>query len=273
MSPNPVVGWDFHDDAAVAAFDILGFKRIMSNATDLRTIAEKLSRLVKQARGTAEERTVFQFGGAQSSAEIRLVQASDTFIVYCQPSSSADVIQFLWNLQQLLFYAILDAFPLRGAITVGRVAAKPSEHLFIGPAILDARRLERIAEWAGAIVSQSLHQRLAELGLAGHLYPLLVSYVPPMKPQYADAVPHPCLCLNWLADAPNFISPDWVHTKFPEVNPEDAEYASVQGKVENTQTFMREVIGLAPFVGPANRRMVLESRGEKGRLIRFVLDR
>lgn len=273
MSPNSMCEWDFPNDALVAAFDLLGFKSIMGERADLPNVAQKVSRLVEQVQGIAAEPTVFEFRGAVSSAVIRVAQASDTFVIYCGHSSPADVIQFLWNVQQLLFYAILDSFPLRGAITIGSVAASPSQHLFFGPAVLDALQLERAAEWAGAILSKTLQNRIEELGLDGHLHPLLLRYAPPLKQNCADVLPRECLCLNWLADWPNQISPDFIHSKFPPVLPEDREYLRVQRKIEHTRAFMRHAIESGPFIGPSNRRILLQPTGDGRRFIRFVLDR
>lgn len=265
--------WDFGDDALVAAFDILGFKRIMGESEGLPQVAQKVSRLIEEVQGTASESTVFEFKGVLSSAVIHVAQASDTFIIYCGHSSAADVIQFLWNVQQLLFYAIHDSFPLRGAITIGSVAANPSQHLFLGPAILEGLQIERAAEWAGAIVSTSLQSRIEELGLGEDLHPLLLRYPPPLKSDCKGLLARECLCLNWLSDGPNWIAPDFIYSKFPHVPPEDCEYASVQRKIENTRLFMQHAVEFAPFPGPSNRRIVLEPTKDGRRYIRFVLDR
>jgi hypothetical protein len=86
-------------------------------------------------------------------------------------------------------------------------------------------------------------------------------------------LPKECLCINWLADGPNWISPDFIHLKFPQVLPQDREYLEVQRKIEHTRSFMQHAIELGPFAGSSNRRILLEPTEDGRRIIRFVLDR
>lgn len=265
-------GWQFEENAVVAAFDVLGFKSIMSNWNGIQDICVRVSRLVSMVESLAGESTRFKIDGTSSSASIKVAQASDTFVIYCPYQSSSDLMQFIWNIQQLLFHSIRECFPLRGAITVGHVAANPTDHFFLGPAVLEALQYERVAEWSGAIVSPTLEEELQQLNLLEHLSTLLVRYLVPFKDKLKEEYPSELLCLNWLADGPNYISPDFIDAKFPPYDLTTEEGQIVHSKIQNTREFMEHALKLNRAKGPVNRKVVLEPAGNGMSKIRFILD-
>lgn len=264
--------WQFEEHALVAAFDVLGFKAMMNDWAAIPTLCDRVTRLISLVDSLAQEPSRFNIDGIQSSASIQVAQASDTFVIYCPYKSSSDIPQFLWNVQQLLFHSIRENFPLRGAITIGSVAASPAEHLFLGPAVIEALEYERLAEWAGAIICPTLEEELRSRNLLDNLGTILVNYKVPYKQKLKLPPPEQLLCLNWLADGPNYIDPKFISRKFPHCDSTTPEGQIALQKIENTRSFMEYVLGLARARGPENREVVLEPVGSSGiNIIRFVL--
>jgi len=267
-----VSNWQFEEHALVAAFDVLGFKSMMNDWANIQTLSGRVSSLISLANLLAQEPSRFNIDGIQSRASIQVAQASDTFVIYCPYKSSADICQFLWNIQQILFHAIRERFPLRGAITIGSVAASPVEHLFLGPAVIEALEYERLAEWAGAIICPKLDEELRRRSLIDHLGTLLVNYKVPYKENLKSHPPEHLLCLNWLADGPNYINPEFVSTKFPLCDSLTKEGLIALQKIENTRSFMEDVLRLDRANGPENRKVVLKPLGNGMNSISFVLE-
>lgn len=263
--------WQFEEHALVAAFDVLGFKAMMNDWAAIQKLCGRVTSLISLVDSLAQEPSRFNIDGIQSSASIQVAQASDTFVIYCPYKSSSDIPQFLWNVQQLLFHAIRERFPLRGAITIGSVAASPAEHLFLGPAVIEALEYERLAEWAGAIICPKLEEELRSSNLMDHLGTLLVNYTVPYKEKLNPPPPKQLLCLNWLADGPNYINPEFISTKFPQCDSSTPEGLIALQKIENTRSFMEYVLRLDRAKGPENRAIVLEPVGNGMNSIRFVL--
>lgn len=264
--------WQLEEQAIVAVFDVLAFKSMMSDWNAIEDVCARVSFLISIINTVAQEPSRFKIDDTPSAASIQVAQASDTFVIYCPYKSSSDIAQFLWNVQQLLFHSIRERFPLRGAITIGQVAANPAEHLFLGPAIIEAIEYEKVADWAGAIICPRLESELISRGLDSHLEALLVRHPVPYKEAYSKKCPQQLLCINWLSDSFNYINPKFIDCKFPKFNVDTNEGVSAQSKVRNTRAFMEHVVSLNAEVGPINRKVVLEPAGNGMNSIRVVLD-
>src|SRR5208283_3668292 len=123
--------------ALVGVFDILGFRRIMSD-TDLPSLSARLENLIQIAKGCGEQQSVFEIEECRSSEVPIVLQASDSFVVFSDIKSAADVVQFIWNIHHLVFHAISMGMPIRGAIAYGEALVQTDTVLFIGPAVIEA---------------------------------------------------------------------------------------------------------------------------------------
>jgi hypothetical protein len=259
---------DHFPSALVAAFDFLGFKYMMQNADDLWRLGAQAKIVLDLIRATGEEETAFTFEGERSTSVPFVMNVSDTIIFVGPSNRPVDIIQFLWNAHQVMFYSVQAGMPLRGALCTGEILVSRERRLFLGPAVLEALSLERLQEWSGACLSRGLVEHIQAVGLAQRLFPLVVPYPVPWKPSATARGAD--YALNWIADSMSFIAPEFLPTKFPEGRtPGDS---SVDQKIANTQAFLRHIVDLRrdhpPFKWPHNRRLVLES----GQPIRVVLD-
>lgn len=266
--------------ALVGAFDFLGFGTMMCSSDDLLALGARVKGVANVVRGVGEEHNVFSVNGKRSTSSPSVIQVSDTFLVYSSSDEPQDVVQFLWNVQHMLFYALLQGMPVRGAVARGDILVSNNDHFFLGLAPYEALRLEKGQEWSGACLAQSFVEHIEMLGMIEALVPLVLPCAIPWKSSaFSDSsVQRPTkeLAINWIADGLNSISPDFLHTKFAGPASEDAK--SAKRKYNNTLRFLCKALeqrsqhGL--FLSPENRRIVLGPHNKKfgGRPIQFVLD-
>lgn len=268
----------FHSSptALVGVFDVLGFKRIMTETKDLESLARRLDMVFAVVEGCGHERTVFEVHGSRSQVRPIVLQASDSFIVYLDVRAPADLIQFLWNTSQMLFYAVHHEIPMRGALATGTALISDRRPMFLGSAVLEAYQLERVQDWAGASVAPSLESYINEQGLRDYIFPLVIPYSVPMQHSTVGANRKQRLALNWMADWPNWIAPEFVREKFPSCNASTAGFDRVQRKIENTCAFAEYANVIRGkhgcFASPDNRRIQLDDVGDGLKRVRFIID-
>ena len=107
-------------DALIGVFDFLGFKGKMSGHS-LLDIASQFIAISDIVKSCGESCNRFEVDSKISKLTPEIIRMSDTIIVYALEREPQDVIQFLWNVHHMLFYAILCKFPLRGALTTGEM--------------------------------------------------------------------------------------------------------------------------------------------------------
>lgn len=241
--------------ALVGAFDILGFKRLMSTA-DLQELSGQMERLIQILGGCGEKPAVFEVDGHRSSGVPIVLQASDSFVVFSDVKNDADVVQLLWNIHHLIFHAIQLEFPIRGAIAYGEALVQTEPPIFIGPAVVEAFEWEKCQAWAGACLAPSLLSHVRERHLREALFPLVVPYTLPLHKGAQDG-----LAVNWTSDAFYFMDSSHVRTKFLDCPASDPEYPRAMEKVKNTMQFLDHCHGIKRdygyFGGPTNRHVVL----------------
>jgi hypothetical protein len=270
--------FDVFPNALVGVFDFLGFHELMDSAKDtdgLLKLGAQVKLVADIVRECGGERTMFTVDGKRSTTVPLVLQASDTFLVVKEGAEPQDILQFLWDIHQMLFYAVIYEMPLRGAVSKGPILFSRDRRLFLGRAAFEAVQLERAQEWSGACLSPSMVEHIEAVGLRDRLFPLVVSYDVPWKENKAPQMSanH---AINWVADVMDFIHPDWLPTRFRKGS--SAEDATVKRKIENTRAFLRHVLAVkeehGPFSSPENRRVVLEPYNPSlgGRVIRFILD-
>lgn len=124
---------DHFPSALVAAFDFLGFKYMMQNADDLWRLGAQAKIVLDLIRATGEEETAFTFEGERSTSVPFVMNVSDTIIFVGPSNRPVDIIQFLWNAHQVMFYSIQAGMPLRGALCTGEILVSHERRLFLGP--------------------------------------------------------------------------------------------------------------------------------------------
>jgi hypothetical protein len=251
-------------DALVGVFDFLGFTEIMSNQ-DLFDKASTISGISDIVRSCGEDiKKRFEVNGKISDLSPELIQISDTFVVYNISREPSNVKHFLWNAHEMMFHAILSGFPLRGALTTGEILIRKDGRLFLGGALQEAFKLEKLQMWSGACIGLSLQQYIDRIGLTEALFPQILTYPIPFRhnaPEKAEDMPQ--MALNWI-DEFNWIFPDFIYSKFPTFRPGSDE----EQKAINTQKFLEFAFDQIPKCahnwGPSNRKISLYSAPDLG---------
>jgi len=251
-------------DALVGVFDFLGFTEIMSNPNlfDIASNVSGISNLVRNCGVDIKKR--FEVNGRVSDLSPELILMSDTFIVYNVSREPSNVKHFLRNAHEMMFHAILAGFPLRGALTTGEILIRKDRSLFLGGALQEAFRLEKLQMWSGACIGLSLQKYIDMIGLTKDLFPQILPYPIPFKsnePGNAENMPQ--MALNWI-DEFNWIAPNFIHSKFRPFKPG----SDVEKKVINTQKFLEfafdQVAKVVNDWGPNNRKIRLRNAPDLG---------
>lgn len=258
------------DNAIVGVFDFLGFKNKMSSYANLKHFAGFMKFISNIVIGEGDKKTIFEYNGKVSKLKPKILQISDTFVIYSPNSKPQDIIQFLWNVSSMLFNSIFFEFPMRGGISIGKIMINENKRIFIGQAILEAMEYEKNQEWSGACLTESLEKYIESLKIKDTLTPLVLEYEIPFKNNFSGKSMH---AINWIADALNYISPLIIKSKFPLFKTGSSE----EIKFINTKKFLsfaeEKKFKNGYFPGPKNRKVILETDASgKFRYIRIIED-
>jgi hypothetical protein len=182
-------------NCTVAFLDILGFKNKIENIP-LAELAGKYERLIIQT--DASNRPFMEFPGQPKLFPNHAVGVpycqrfifSDSIILISHDNSFESclmLIVYCWRLMQTM---LASGFPPRGAISYGEMYINPSQNVFLGTAITEAAKLEKIQEWVGTCLHPSIIEQFPEIL---SLVPLIKPYDVPIK----DENPRNLYTINW----------------------------------------------------------------------------
>ncbi len=172
----------------------------------------------------------------------------------------------------MMFYAILAGYPLRGALTTGKLLIKKDHTLLLGKALEEAFEFEKQQIWSGACICSSLQLYLNEIGLQDDLFPQILPYPIPFKDgTFKDGETPPSFALNWI-DVFNWISPDYIIEKFRPFEPGSYEEKIAANTKEFLNFAVDQIAKCEKNWGPVNRRIVLEPAPDLGGSIIRIFD-
>ena len=239
----------------VAFLDILGFKAIVKSIPS-NEIGQMLEREFRASLLAGLTENPVDLEDAKNAPiellgtnpEIGFYQFSDSLLLY----SKGDSLKYLEKMVRVLNIftakAMLQGFPLRGALVKGDIYVNPP--VMVGKAIVHAVELESCQKWAGIIVDDSCEQsdnekRLIDALLEGQL---LVKDEVPFEKDVNDSQR---LIINWpqfsglyIAGRQTFVN---TFTKLIGI-PEDEGH---EQRLNNTLKFFEQYVGsgkLPPFI-------------------------
>lgn len=122
-----------YDDKLVAFIDILGMSDLQANSVDAEDVLEIMRKIQKYV-----ETECYELGFHR---KLNYLQVGDGFLIVTDLDCINQLLVILSKVQWQVF--VYSKMLLRGALTAGKVKVSEEEKLFIGPAIIDAFRLER----------------------------------------------------------------------------------------------------------------------------------
>jgi len=237
MAKKPKV-WKTTCKRYVAFMDIMGFRDkvfreshddIKKMFTNLRPAFKSLEKETKRLMYEKKSEII----NKNIHPTLFPVKFSDSIILFSSDDTSFSASYTLLNTLLIMYQAIRDGIPIKGALAFGEVTAEINESLYFGKPIIDAYELQNELKLYGVILHHTFEKRLKEMGKEFILSSeLLKEYPVPMK---SGIINH--RLIDWTIVTEKSIT----HTKLVA-----NLYNYVSGKpriyVDNTLEFVREVL-------------------------------
>lgn len=148
----------------LAFIDILGFKAIFDKLGDPEMLGDQMSVMLQSSIRSALSRAnveVDDDSDLNVLSDIKVYQFSDSIVLYTEDDSHDSLMNIIITLNLLFAQSIIRGFPLRGALTQGKLYVKGS--VVVGDALIRAYKLESRQEWAGLVIDCELQDTELQL--------------------------------------------------------------------------------------------------------------
>jgi hypothetical protein len=169
----------------------------------------------------------------ETNPHVAVVWFSDTILLFTKHDTDAAVSELLQTLAALLFETILQGVTkIRAGVAYGEAFMDAGNSIYVGQPVVEAYRLEKSQQWAGAALAPSACARLSKCGRDGDIARWWVTEwdVPTKRGSSMKT-----LAVNWNLCVHD---PSW-RLRWSEssaVPPDDAD-ESVAEKFRNTKRF------------------------------------
>jgi hypothetical protein len=158
----------FFDYSYVAFLDILGFKSLVDNNTHEELVAIYKNLVVGQVskylilQDVLEKSRKNEIKELFSSNKVRVVNISDSIIIWTQDSKEESLKNLLKAVKTLLASSINLGIPLRGSIVKEKLGVIENNNTLslIGKGLVKAYKNEQIQNWSGCTVERSIFSYL-----------------------------------------------------------------------------------------------------------------
>lgn len=158
----------------VAVCDVLGFSDLVTgNPTEL---------VVENAVGWLRKALKHSVVGGnfpaatpptkdlETNPHVSTVWFSDTILFYTRRDTDEAVSELIQVVASLLFETILEgSTKIRAGIAYGDVHVDAENSIYVGRPIIEAHRMEKCEEWAGAALTESACGRISSCGPGGEI--------------------------------------------------------------------------------------------------------
>jgi hypothetical protein len=162
------------DHYLIAVCDILGFSKLVESQSLDSVINDGVGWFRKALRHSI-------LGGPfpteppptqdlETNAHVSVVWFSDTIVLFTKHDTDEAVGELLQAVASLLFETILEGVTkVRAGLAYGEAFMDSSNSIYVGQPIIEAYRLEKMQQWAGAALAPSACARLATCGREGEI--------------------------------------------------------------------------------------------------------
>jgi hypothetical protein len=184
----------------IAVCDILGFESLVKN--------NSLDSVVNNALGWFRKALKHSLHGGtfpvappptrelESHEHVGVAWFSDTILFYTKHDTDEAVGELLQAVASLLFETITDGVTkVRAGIAYGEMYVDPENSMYVGLPIVEAYKLEKAQQWAGAALMESACKRLEQCGPSGDVARWWVT--PWDVPLKEGRAPMKTLVVNW----------------------------------------------------------------------------
>ena len=230
-----------HGKYLIAVCDILGFESIV-RCNSIESVVDNALGWFRKAlkhslHGGTFPATAPPTRELENHEHVGVAWFSDTILFYTKHDTDEAVGALLQAVASLLFETIIAGLTkVRAGVAYGDVYVDPENSMYVGIPIVEAYKLEKVQQWAGAALAESACARLRQCGPSGDIARWWVTpWEVPMKDGRA---PMKTLAVNWN---------HWVHdlgwrlrwSEGSDLPPEGAalELPDVYEKFVNTKYF------------------------------------
>lgn len=168
--------WKTTDKRFVAFFDIMGFKELVERNPH-NVIVEKLKKLNEDIIHI-ESMHDSEYLKKQkiSVSESKAITFSDSIIIFSKDSTEESLNKIIIDSVYVLWSALQNEIPIKGAISFGEITVDFDAPLFFGRPIIDAYLLHDQLVMYSAILDHNVEKIIKEKNLVEKLDLLIVKY-------------------------------------------------------------------------------------------------
>lgn len=163
---------------------------------------------------------------------------SDTIFLYGQDDSEESNRHVIETIGWLISEAMLvPQVRIRAGVSFGPMYIDSENGIFVGPALVEAYRLEKKQLWSGGALSSSASENISPRD------PWLIEYDVPIRGEYGERTTMRTLAINWtsIIHFPNTFLLDWLIDQ-PEPSQEEIDRnPDIVEKWRNTRQFHIDV--------------------------------
>jgi uncharacterized protein YeeX (DUF496 family) len=152
----------------IAFLDILGFKNMVlkNSLNSLYTTLKAFSNTVYDIEQSAK--IPVQIANACKKIDKNMVKViifSDSIMYVTDDDSVESINDILFSVSAILFKAVQQRIPIKGAIAYGEMTAEPDGSLYFGIPLIDAYELQKELLLYGVVLHDTAEKRFRELGI------------------------------------------------------------------------------------------------------------
>lgn len=149
----------------IAVCDILGFTHQLESTPLQQVVSSHLKHFTRALAFAVHQRksadNAISLAALREQQRVGIAWFSDTVLIYSLGDSDEDCRRVIETVAWLLFVTMFESTTrIRAGIGYGELYVDVANEVFVGPAIVDAHKLERAQEWAGGALSESAAKRI-----------------------------------------------------------------------------------------------------------------
>ena len=152
-------GWEITANRFVAFFDILGFKDLVLKSSH-EHVLEQLKKIKQIVQKQEEHQDWHKKEYNICPSQTKSVIFSDSIIIFSKSNTDADALKITMDAHFLLFNAMKEGIPIKGALSYGEITVNFKDSLFFGRPIIDAYLLHEELQMLTAIIDNNYEMQI-----------------------------------------------------------------------------------------------------------------
>jgi len=252
---------EYYDNRLIALLDVLGFSAKLGTPSAMRTTVQDYSRLISLANRHAFAPKPLAGSPNPPSSNFDFgAFIFDTLVLVSKPIDPLGVTNFVFALTLIMETFFGEAFPLRGAVSLGDVCV--GDDVFLSPSFKRLQALEQHQDWSGCVILPEAEDAVLSNLIGNSTFPSMRStavlrYPTPWKPPPpTNAGNAELLCLNW----PYALSESQRKTGLSFMKGDKVKFEHTTRFLNWLETLEDDCMELAPEFQPARTLKIIKGR-------------